>query len=101
MINIPLKLARKINLFGDEHPELVNKFYLRNIKEAVETDSNQAIFYRIDGTNIVAGVPASKFPETIEEIMEKFIDIECYELAGECQKLLDRLNIERLIKESN
>ncbi len=100
MIEIPLKLARKIDLFGEEFPEEVNRFYLRNIKKAVRNKSPQAIFYKIEGTPIVAGVPSDKFPETLQEIFEKFIQIESYELAAECRKLIDEIMIERLIEES-
>lgn len=100
MIEIPLPLARKISLFGKEFPEEVNKFYLRNIKKAVDNKQPQAIFYKIEGTPIVAGVPSNKFPETLMEIMEELIRIESYELVVECRELLDSIMIEKLIEES-
>ena len=100
MIEIPLKLARKIDLFGEEFPEQVNRFYLRSIKKAVKNKTPQAIFYKIEGTPIVAGVPSDKFPETLQEMIEKLVEIESYELAAECKELLDQIMIDKLIEES-
>lgn len=100
MIEIPLKLARKISLFGQEFPEEVNRFYLRSIQKAIKNNQPQAIFYKIEGTPIVAGVPANKFPETLQEILEDLVEIESYELASECQRVLDSIMIEKLINES-
>lgn len=100
MLNIPLKLAQKFDIFGKEYPEEVNKFYLRNIRKSIDNDEQHAIFYRIEDTPVVAGVPADKFKTTLEDIKGEFIKIESYELARECQDLIDELKIKQIIKES-
>lgn len=100
MVEIPLNLARKISLFGQEFPEEVNRFYLRTIKKAFEEKAPHAIYYKIEGTPIVAGVPAKSFPETLKDMINDLVEVELYELASECKELLDRIMIERLIEES-
>lgn len=100
MIEMPFKLAKKLDLFAEEYPDKVNRFYMNGIRHALDNGLTKAFFYRIPEFNIVAGVPRHEFEKALEEIMEKLIESEHYELASECQHLIDRVKIENIIKES-
>jgi hypothetical protein len=100
MLEIPNNLVKKLNQFQNVAPELVNKYYLEKIKEAVRKNNNRAKFYKIRGTNIVGGVESYEFVEVLQDIQERCIEAEMYEFAHECGELMKQIHIERLISES-
>jgi len=100
MLEIPNNLVRKLNLFQNEEPRLVNYYYLKKIRQAVRKKENRARFYRIKGTPIVGGIESKEFIETLEELQERFIEAELYELAKECSDLIKEIHIDKLITET-
>jgi hypothetical protein len=98
MLEIPNNLVRKLNLFQDAEPKIVN--HLRKIRQAVRKKENRARFYRIKGTPIVGGVESKEFIETLEELQERFVEAELYELAQECDNLIKEIHINKLITET-
>ena len=100
MLEIPNKYIPKLEQFQIEHPEIVYKYYLKKLEEAINRKRNKARFYRIEGTNVVAGVEESDYLETLYEMQETFIEKELYELASDCKKLIDNFQINKLISDS-
>ena len=100
MLEIPNNLIPKLEQFQDEYPEIVYNWYLKKIEEAIITNKNKAKFYRIEGTNVVAGVEKSDYLETLYEMQEAFIEKELYELASDCKKLIHDFQINKLISDS-
>ena len=100
MLEIPNKYIPKLEQFQIEHPEIVYKYYLKIIEEAINRNKNKARFYKIKGTNVVAGVEESDYLETLYEMQETFIENELYELAADCKKLIDNFQINLLISDS-
>ena len=100
MLEIPNKYIPKLEQFQIEHPEIVYKYYLKIIEEAITRNKNKARFYRIEGTNVVAGVEESDYLETLYEMQETFIEKELYELASDCKKLIHNFQINKLISDS-
>ena len=76
MLEIPNSLVSKLEQFQTEYPEIVYKFYLKKIEEAVNRRKNKAKFYRIKGTNVVAGVEEHDYLETLYELQETFVENE-------------------------
>ena len=100
MLEIPNSLVSKLEQFQTEYPEIVYKFYLRKIEEAVNRRKNKAKFYRIQGTNVIAGVEKHDYLETLYELQETFVENELYELASDCQRLIYDLQINKIISDS-
>ena len=100
MLEIPNNLIPKLEQFQTEYPEIVYKFYLRKIEEAVNRRKNKAKFYRIQGTNVIAGVEKQDYLETVYEMQEVFVESELYELASDCQSLIYDLQINKIISDS-
>ena len=100
MLEIPNSLVSKLEQFQTEYPEIVYKFYLRKIEEAINRNKNKAKFYRIKGTNVVAGVEKHDYLETLYELQETFVENELYELASDCQRLIYDLQINKIISDS-
>ena len=100
MLEIPNNLIPKLEQFQIEYPEIVYKFYLRKIEEAVNRRKNKAKFYRIQGTNVIAGVEKHDYLETLYELQETFVENELYELASDCQRLIYDLQINKIISDS-
>ena len=96
MLEIPNSLVSKLEQFQAEYPEIVYKFYLRKIEEAINRNKNKAKFYKIQGTNVVAGVDEHDYLETLYEMQEAFVEKELYELASDCQRLIYDLQINKL-----
>ena len=76
MLEIPNSLVSKLEQFQTEYPEIVYKFYLKKIEEAINRNKNKAKFYRIEGTNVVAGVEERDYLETLYEMQEVFVESE-------------------------
>jgi len=95
MLEIPNSLVSKLEQFQTEYPEIVYKFYLRKIEEAINRNKNKAKFYKIQGTNVIAGVEEHDYLETLYELQEAFIEKELYELASDCKKLIHNFRIVR------
>jgi len=87
-------------MFQDAEPKIVNQYYLRKIRQAVRKNENRARFYRIKGTPIVGGVESKEFIETLQELQERFIEAELYELAQECEEVIQEIHINKLITET-
>ena len=100
MLEIPNSLVSKFEQFQTEYPEIVYKFYLKKIEEAVNRRKNKAKFYRIQGTNVIAGVEKHDYLETLYELQETFVENELYELASDCQRLIYDLQINKIISDS-
>ena len=100
MLEIPNNLVSKLEQFQTEYPEIVYKFYLRKIEEAINRNKNKAKFYRIKGTNVVAGVEEHDYLETLYELQETFVESELYELASDCQRLIHNIQIDKIISDS-
>ena len=100
MLEIPNSLVSKLEQFQTEYPEIVYKFYLRKIEEAINRNKNKAKFYKIQGTNVIAGVEEHDYLETLYELQEAFIEKELYELASDCKKLIHNFQINKLISDS-
>ena len=100
MLEIPNKYVTKMEQFQIEHPEIVYKYYLKIIEEAIIRNKNKARFYRIEGTNVVAGVKESEYLETLYQMQEAFVEKELYELASDCKKLIYNLQINKVISDS-
>ena len=100
MLEIPNSLVSKLEQFQAEYPEIVYKFYLRKIEEAVNRRKNKAKFYKIQGTNVIAGVEEHDYLETLYELQETFIEKELYELASDCKKLIHNFQINKVISDS-
>ena len=100
MLEIPNSLVSKLEQFQTEYPEIVYKFYLKKIEEAVNRRKNKAKFYRIQGTNVIAGVEKHDYLETLYELQETFVENELYELASDCQRLIYDLQINKMISDS-
>ena len=100
MLEIPNSLVSKLEQFQTEYPEIVYKFYLKKIEEAVNRRKNKAKFYRIKGTNVVAGVEEHDYLETLYELQETFVENELYELASDCQRLIHNILIDKIISDS-
>ena len=100
MLEIPNSLIPKLEQFQDEYPEIVYKFYLKKLEEAINRNKNKAKFYKIQGTNVVAGVDEHDYLETLYEMQEAFVEKELYELASDCKKLIRDLQINKIISDS-
>ena len=100
MLEIPNKYIPKLEQFQIEHPEIVYKYYLKIIEEAINRNKNKAKFYKIEGTNVVAGVEESDYLETLFEMQNAFVEKELYELASDCKRLIRDLQINRIISDS-
>ena len=100
MLEIPNNLIPKLEQFQTEYPEIVYKFYFKKIEEAVNRRKNKAKFYRIQGTNVIAGVEKHDYLETLYELQETFVENELYELASDCQRLIYDLQINKIISDS-
>ena len=100
MLEIPNSLVRKLNRFQDAEPKLVNQYYLRKIRQAVRKKEKRTRFYRIKGNPIVGGVESKEFIETLQELQERFVEAELYELAQQCDSLIREIHIETLITET-
>ena len=100
MLEIPNSLVSKLEQFQDEYPEIVYKFYLKKLEEAINRNKNKAKFYKIQGTNVIAGVEEHDYLETLYELQETFIEKELYELASDCKKLIHDFQINKLISDS-
>ena len=73
MLEIPNKYIPKLEQFQIEHPEIVYKYYLKKLEEAINRKRNKARFYKIEGTNVVAGVEESDYLETLFEMQNAFV----------------------------
>ena len=100
MLEIPNNLIPKLEQFQDEYPEIVYKFYLKKLEEAINRRKNKVKFYRIQGTNVIAGVEKHNYLETLYELQETFVENELYELASDCQRLIYDLQINKIISDS-
>ena len=100
MLEIPNKYIPKLEQFQIEHPEIVYKYYLRKLEDAITRNKNKAKFYRIQGTNVIAGVEEHDYLETLYELQETFVKRELYELASDCQRLIYDLQINKIISDS-
>ena len=100
MLEIPNSLIPKLEQFQDEYPEIVYKFYLKKLEEAINRNKNKAKFYKIQGTNVIAGVEEHDYLETLYELQETFVKSELYELASDCQRLIYDLQINKIISDS-
>ena len=100
MLEIPNKYIPKLEQFQIEHPEIVYKYYLKILEEAIIKNKNKAKFYTIEGTNVVAGVEESDYLETLFEMQKAFVEKELYELASDCKRLIRDLQINRIISDS-
>ena len=100
MLEIPNKYIPKLEQFQIEHPEIVYKYYLRKLEDAITRNKNKAKFYKIQGTNVVAGVDEHDYLETLYEMQEAFVEKELYELASDCKKLIRDLQINKIISDS-
>ena len=100
MLEIPNKYILKLEQFQIEHPEIVYKYYLKKIEDAIIRNKNKAKFYRIQGTNVIAGVDEHDYLETLYEMQEAFVEKELYELASDCKRLIRDLQINRIISDS-
>ena len=100
MLEIPNSLVSKLEQFQTEYPEIVYKFYLRKIEEAINRNKNKAKFYKIQGTNVIAGVEEHDYLETLYELQEAFIEKELYELASDCKELIHNFQINKVISDS-
>ena len=100
MLEIPNKYIPKLEQFQIEHPEIVYKYYLRKLEDAITRNKNKAKFYKIQGTNVVAGVDEHDYLETLYELQETFVENELYELASDCQRLIYDLQINKIISDS-
>ena len=100
MLEIPNKYIPKLEQFQIEHPEIVYKYYLKIIEEAINRNKNKAKFYKIEGTNVIAGVEESDYLETLYEMQEAFVEKELYELASDCKKLIYNFQINKVISDS-
>ena len=100
MLEIPNKYIPKLEQFQIEHPEIVYKYYLRKLEDAITRNKNKAKFYKIQGTNVVAGVDEHDYLETLYEMQEAFVEKELYELASDCKKLIDNFQINKIISDS-
>ena len=61
---------------------------------------NKARFYKIEGTNVVAGVEERDYLETLFEMQKAFVKKELYELASDCKKLIYNFQINKVISDS-
>ena len=100
MFEIPNSLVSILEQFQAEYPEIEYKFYLRKIEEAINRNKNKAKFYKIQGTNVIAGVEEHDYLETLYELQETFIEKELYELASDCKKLIHNFQINKVISDS-
>ena len=100
MLEIPNKYIPKLEQFQIEYPEIVYKYYLKIIEEAIIRNKNKAKFYKIEGTNVIAGVEREDYLETLYEMQEAFIGKELYELASDCKKLIYNFQINKVISDS-
>lgn len=98
MLIIPQKLAHKVDEFAEQYPDIVYSFFIEKFKETLRCGNNVTILYSIADSNITVAIPSESYLELLHNMMNFFVEEEEYEKAAECNTLINRFQIEEVIK---
>lgn len=83
--------------FCDNNKDFVYKFMLPLLKHGIDNNLDTIEYFRIGNTEMIMTVDKSDIRNSLMDLMEYFIEVEEYELAGECKAYLIKHIISTLL----
>lgn len=91
MLVFPSNSIEEFNRFVLENTVATATYVLRQIKKAVREDTPDVVLFRLGSTPLLSRIVATEFPVALEHYQKLFVDAEEYELAKECQFVLNMI----------
>lgn len=91
MLIFPSNSVEEFNRFVIENTILTAKYVLRQIKKAVKAEQDAVTLFRLGQTPYISKITESEYPIALENYKNLFSNAEEYELAQECQNIIDMI----------
>ena len=84
----------------EAHIEVIAKYIFVQVRKAVLANDATARLFYINGSNLVAEVKAADYEANLRDLYAQFVKTEEYEYAMECDRIIKKLLVNKLIDES-
>lgn len=101
MLELPDKSPAVWQRFFDENRSLVYRYIVKQIKNGIENDLPKVPLFTFKNSPKENWAYQTEYEKILKDAMKSFIKEEEYESAAKTQKLIDKLYINKIIKESN
>lgn len=92
MLIFPSNSVEDFNRFVIENTVLTAKYVLRQIKKAIQEEQTTVTLFRLGETPYISKISETEYPIALEHYKSLFSNAEEYELAQECQFVLDMIS---------
>lgn len=100
MLELPDKSPLVWNKFFEENKALVYRYIVRQVRQAIRTNSPRADLFKFTNMNHEAFVLPKNYLKTLQDALKVFVNVEDYESASMTKQVLDEYHINKLITES-
>jgi hypothetical protein len=97
---LPLRNPVVVTSFLRQNQHLVSDYFLKALKFAILKDLPQIVLFRLGESDMIAVATIDSYEEYLNKLKEFYVSEQEFEKAAICNKLVVRLNINRLIKGS-
>lgn len=97
--NIPVPV-NKVPDVMEAHIGVIAKYIFVQVRKAILKNKPTARLFYINGSNLVAEVKAADFEANLRDLYKQFIKTEEYEYAKECDRIIKKLLVNKVIDES-
>ena len=101
MLELPNKSPAVWQRFFDENRSLVYRYIVKQVKLGIENNLDKVALFTFKDSPKENWAYASEYEKILKDAMKVFVKEEEYESASKTKKLIDKLYINKLIKESN
>ena len=97
--NIPVPVTQVPDVM-EAHIGIIAKYIFVQVRKAVLKNKATARLFYINGSNLVAEVKAADYEANLRDLYKQFIKTEEYEYAKECDRIIKKLLVNKVIDES-
>ena len=97
--NMPVPVDQ-VSKVMDSNIEVIAKYIFLQVRKAILHQQDTARLFYINGSNLVAEVKAADFEANLRDLYSQFIKSEHYEYAQECDRIIKKLLVHKVIDES-
>jgi len=101
MLELPNKSPAVWQRFFDENRSLVYRYIVKQVKLGIENNLDKVPLFTFKDSPKENWAHSSEYEKILKDAMKVFVKEEEYESASKTKKLIDKLYINKLIKESN
>lgn len=86
--------------FSKEHKREIHEYFFKRIQKAIHNDWSEAYLFDIAGPGYELIVLQDEYPEALQQLQKYFIKSEQYERIAECKRLLDKHQVNLLLRQA-